>query len=193
MKKKKRRYKQKRIFSPTKRKVLSLLWTGLALGLTPSPQNHFYIFKELAKEWEAIERDYLYRIMREFYHERLVDWREQRDGSIRVVLSEKGKKRALEYNFEKMKIKIPDKWDGKWRIVFFDIPEKFRAARNALRDKLKELGFREVQKSVFAFPYSCRDEIDFVVEFFNVRAFVRYAEMIHPTNEAELKLKFGLR
>jgi DNA-binding transcriptional regulator PaaX len=92
-----------------------------------------------------------------------------------------------------MKIKEQGQWDGRWRIVFFDIPEKRRKARDALRDKLRDLGFYELQKSVFVHPFPCRDEIDFVVEFLKIRPFVRYAEMIEPTNEAELKIYFDLK
>lgn len=189
----KRKRKSKKIYSPTKRKVLILLQAGLALGLTPSPKAHFYIFKELSKEWRDIDRQYLYRLVREFRYERLVDWKENADGSIKIVLSEAGKKKILEFNMEELQVKRPASWDGKWRAVLFDIPEKKRKARDSLRCKLRHLGFCEMQKSVFIFPYECRDEIDFIVEFFNIRPFVRYAELIKPTNEAELKLKFGLR
>ncbi|MFC1757127.1 CRISPR-associated endonuclease Cas2, partial [Patescibacteria group bacterium] len=162
---KKKKNKIKKIVSPTKRKVILLLQAGFALGLTPSPMMHFYIFKELSKEWKDIDRQYLYRIIREFYRDRLVEWKEKADGSIQVVLSEEGKKRAFEFKIDEMEIKKPNIWDGKWRLVLFDVPEKRRNARDALRNKLQELGFRELQKSVFVFPYPCRDEIDFVVEF----------------------------
>jgi hypothetical protein len=185
--------KNKIIKSPTKRKVLLLLQAGLALGLSPSPKAHIYIFKQLAKEWKEIDRRYLYRIVREFYNERLVEWQEKEDGTIKLVLTEAGKKKALEFNIDEIKIKIPLQWDGKWRVVFFDIPEKRRRARDALRSKLKELGFYEMQKSVFIFPFECRDEIDFIVEFFEIRPFVCYAEMINPTNEARLKIHFDLK
>lgn len=185
--------KKKIIRSPTKRKVLLLLQAGLALGLSPSPRTHMYVFKQLVKEWKEIDRQYLYRIVREFYNERLVDWQEKEDGSIKIVLTEFGKNKALEYNIDDIKIKIPSQWDKKWRVVLFDIPEKQRGARDALRTKLKELGFYEMQKSVFVFPFECRNEIDFVIEFFDIRPFVRYAEMINPTNEAQLKIQFDLR
>lgn len=45
------------------------------------------------------------------------------------------------------------KWDRKWRLVIFDIPEKERKARDALREKLKELGFGRWQKSVYISPH----------------------------------------
>lgn len=41
-------------------------------------------------------------------------------------------------------------WDGKWRIIIFDIPEKQRKIRRILRGKLKEWRFVAWQKSVWA-------------------------------------------
>lgn len=40
-------------------------------------------------------------------------------------------------------------WDGKWRIVVFDIPEKHKKLRHALRWKLREWEFTFWQKSVW--------------------------------------------
>lgn len=182
----------KRIFSPNKRKVLILLQAGFALALTPSPKRQMWTLRRLAKEWRDIDRQYLYRIIREFKYEKLIDWKEMTDGSVSIILTKNGKKWALRFDMDKMKIKKPLKWDGKWRIVFFDIPEKTRNARDAFRSKLRELGFYELQKSVFVFPFPCKNEIDFVVEFFEVRNCVRYAEVINFTNEEELKIHFGL-
>jgi phenylacetic acid degradation operon negative regulatory protein len=51
------------------------------------------------------------------------------------------------------------KWDGKWRIVIFDIPQELHKNRNYFRNKLRALGFYMVQKSVFVFPYPCGDEL----------------------------------
>lgn len=45
------------------------------------------------------------------------------------------------------------KWDGKWRLVIFDIGEEIRILRDSLRDKLKELGFGMLQKSIYISPY----------------------------------------
>lgn len=41
-------------------------------------------------------------------------------------------------------------WDGKWRIVVFDIPEKQRLVRDILRSRLKLWGFKPWQQSVWA-------------------------------------------
>ena len=74
----------------------------------------------------------------------------------------------------------------------FDIPEKFKKAREALRLKLKELGFKELQKSVLVFPYECEDEINFIMEIFLIRPFVRFIRAKSFTNEEQLKIKFVL-
>lgn len=43
----------------------------------------------------------------------------------------------------------PKIWDGKWRIVIFDIPEEKRIIRNLFRRNLKKWGFKHLQKSVW--------------------------------------------
>ena len=43
-------------------------------------------------------------------------------------------------------------WDGKWRVVVFDIPESDKATREFLRRKLVSLGFGKLQKSVYISP-----------------------------------------
>lgn len=47
----------------------------------------------------------------------------------------------------------PQKWDGKWRIVLFDVPENKRPVRDYLRNVLKRHGFREFQRSMWVWPY----------------------------------------
>ena len=78
---------------------------------------------------------------------KLIIIKENYDGSMRVELSKNGKKKILEYDLEKLKIKPMKKWDDKWRFVMFDIPNKFKSRANSLREKLKELGLYQFQKS----------------------------------------------
>ena len=56
-------------------------------------------------------------------------------------------------------IKRP-KWDGKWRIVCFDVGEGQRAKRDIFRDELKSLGFIQMQRSVWVSPYPCEKYIE---------------------------------
>ena len=85
-----------------------------------------------------------------------------------------------------------DQCDQKWRVLIFDIPEKLRRGRDTLRDKLKELGFYELQKSVFVFPHDCQNEIEFIIEFFNLRKYVRLGVLETIDNELHLQRIFKL-
>ena len=165
----------------------------MALGLAAhSPRRRRRGFKNIPLEFNKIDRRVLQRIIREFHRDRLVDFKEDGDNGVRIILTEQGVKKALRYNIDAIFIEEPKKWDGKWRIVVFDIPEKMKKAREALRDKLRKLGFYQLQKSVFVFPFACHDEINFIVEFFELRSNVRIMTVLDITNEAELKLHFGL-
>jgi len=198
MKLKKKKIKRKhplriKRFGVLKKKVLLLLLAGISLGLTKRPDYQWKIIKKTSKEWEKINQERLKEIIKEFYQEKLVEYKEKPDGSIEIVLTEKGKLKALEGKIDELEIEIPRNWDKLWRIVIFDIPEKKKRARDALRRKLKELGFLELQKSVFIFPYECKDEIEFIVEVFEIRRYVRYLVVKEITNEEELLLKFKLK
>ena len=179
-------------YSTTKQKVLLLLVAGLALGLSRSPRHQWRILTGLPKALKDTDRAVLNRILHEFHRERLVDFRIEKDGITQLVLTELGRKRALRYKIDEITISIPLRWDGKWRIVLFDIPERQKKAREALRSKLRELGFVQFQKSAWVLPYPCKNEIDFIVEVFEIRPHVQYLEVARMTNDAKLKLHFNL-
>ncbi|MDO8594813.1 MAG: hypothetical protein Q7R93_04885 [bacterium] len=191
MQKRERKRKTKRIYSPAKMKILLLLQAGVALSFAGTLGKQFRILEELAGEWKEVDRRYLYRIIREFHLDRLVSVTDNGDGTTTAVLTEKGKRRAITFNFSKMKIKAPEVWDGLWHIVIFDIPEKYKTARLSLRDKLLDLVFFQCQKSVYIHPFACEDEIEFIAQFFEVGRYVRYGILRHITNEAELLLHFN--
>lgn len=74
------------------------------------------------------------------------------DGSYLVTLTEKGRRRAQKAYFDALT--IPDEaWDGKWRIFMFDIPEKYKPLRDFISFHVKRIGFVQLQRSVFVFPY----------------------------------------
>lgn len=52
------------------------------------------------------------------------------------------------------------RWDGIWRLVVFDIPEKRKTSRDVLRMKLKSLGFGMWQKSVYVTPHDVMREMN---------------------------------
>ncbi len=173
-------------------KVLLLLSGGFALGLSGSPRKYFRILRMIGKEWENINRATLWRAIRSLYQSKLVAVEKQKDGSLQLVLSEKGKRRSIIFDMDRMRIKVPPRWDGKWRIVSFDIPEDHKKLRDTLRQKLRQLGFLEFQKSIFIHPYPCDDEIDFLIEYYDARQYVRKIVAETIDNALHIKQRFGL-
>ena len=89
-----------------------------------------------------------------------------------VELTAKGKKRANELLIEDLEINRPPKWDKKWRVVIFDIPEDKRHNRDIFRERIINLGFIQIQKSVYVYPFECAQEIAFVSNYLSVQKFV---------------------
>lgn len=52
-----------------------------------------------------------------------------------------------------------ENWDGKWRVVFFDVPEAKRRVRDDLRFELKKLGFGLWQRSAWVTPFDIAEEL----------------------------------
>ena len=124
---------------------------------------------------------------------RLIILRELENDRLVVELTEKGKRLVREIKVDELSIEKPGTWDKKWRVVIFDIPDETkRRARDALRDKLKNLGFYQLQKSVWAFPYPCEKEVQFLCELFEITPFVNLivAESIY--NDVWLRKHFQL-
>lgn len=175
------------------RKILLLLLGGVALGLSGSPRRYFKVLNEINKEWKAIDRQKLKRSIRLLYESRLVKEIRNKDGTTTLVLSEKGKQYALTCNVDRMKIKTPSTWDGKWRIVIFDIPEKIRKSREIIRFHLKKLNFYELQESVFVHPFDCKIEVEYLTEIFQLRKHIRFMVADFIDNELHLKKLFNIK
>jgi len=50
-------------------------------------------------------------------------------------------------------------WDGLWRMVVFDIQETNKSKRDLFRRKLLELGFGQLQQSVYISPYDVAEDL----------------------------------
>ena len=92
----------------------------------------------------------------------------KKNNQIFISLTEKGRKKAGWTQMDDLKIKKPKKWDGKWRILLFDIAELKRLYREALRGKLISMGFAMFQKSVWIIPYECKKEVELLKSFFGL-------------------------
>ena len=175
----------------TKEKILLLLLGGLAFGCSYTFNKQRMVLRTVSREWKKLNPKELREGISYLYRLEFINKKEIENGLITLLLTEKGKLKALNYQLENIKNK-KEKWDGKWRLVAFDIPEKYKRGRDALRRKLKKIGFCELQKSVFVTPFNCREEMGLLVKFFNLEKYVRFGVLESVDNELYLKKNFKL-
>lgn len=98
----------------------------------------------------------------------------------KVGITAKGKKELERMEFENYTIPEQAFWDGKWRVLMFDVSERRRRTRNQLRRLLEGAGFVRLQDSVWVSPYPCDEFVALV------RAHLRsgVGEMRHFVAEA---------
>jgi len=88
--------------------------------------------------------------------------------------------------FFSLQIERPSKWDGLFRIVIFDIPEDHKSVRDGIRRKLDQIGFIQIQKSVFAYPFECKVEIDLLKDWFGTKGWLKYMIVNIIEGEADI-------
>ncbi|OGK19034.1 CRISPR-associated endonuclease Cas2 [Candidatus Roizmanbacteria bacterium RIFCSPHIGHO2_01_FULL_39_8] len=84
------------------------------------------------------------------------------------------------------------KWNGKWFMVMFDVPESQRNKRVYLRSFLKDIGFFQYQKSVYLFPYECEKEIALIKKIIESGKYMSYIIAEKIENEKKAKIYFHL-
>lgn len=105
------------------------------------------------------------------------------DNGFHYSLTPKGAYRLQQALIDGLSVKIPKKWDKKWRMVAFDIPVKFSRQRTAFVHKLQELGFMMVQKSMWVHPAPCFDQVEQLAGHYNV---LRYCTLFEVSKVDEL-------
>ena len=107
-----------------------------------------------------------------------------------VKLTEAGQLQAL---LMKAKMPIPKKWDGKWRMVIYDIPEDSKEYREMFRKLLKQNGFYKLQASVFVSPYPLNREALTYLKQTGLSKYIRMARIDELDDEKDLKKHFKLK
>ncbi|MBU2595847.1 hypothetical protein KJ713_03395 [Patescibacteria group bacterium] len=122
--------------------------------------------KRLLKYGGKFESERFFDYIRGLKRYNYIETKKQ-NNSLSVRLTDKGRIKLLENSRENKK-------DGKWRFLSFDIPEKLRKKRDGFRSAIKRIGFKQVQKSLWACPYIKADQIEKVINYYNLNKFVAY-------------------
>ncbi len=120
-----------------------------------------------------------------------------RDGLLKydgkfIRLTEKGQSTIESLELKDWKIDKPKKWDGKWRMLIFDIPERRKSLRDKIRSTLLYIGFLRIQDSVWIFPYDCEDFISLVKADLKVGKDLLYIIADSIENDKSYKKYFNL-
>lgn len=150
----------------------------------------------LALDWlDKLDRD-KHQTRRAYYNLKkrgMIKLQKQGD-RVRILLTGKGKNRLLSYQIQDLEIRRPPKWDGRWRLVMFDVPEAQRSSRDLIRAKLRRLGFLSVQKSVYIHPYACDELIEALRTHYRLRSGELYVfEARVLEGEEVLKKQFKIK
>lgn len=89
-------------------------------------------------------------------------------------------------------LKKPKHWDGKWRVLIFDIPEYRKGLRDRVRRTLAAIGFIRLQNSVWLYPYDCEDLIVLLKSEFKIGKDLLYLIVDSLEYDTPWKRHFGL-
>lgn len=117
-----------------------------------------------------LKKTYLAQALKRLRERGLIDF--VSDDQLEYRLTDPGREKAI-----LAKLKVADKkWDGKWRLVIFDIPEKRRSARDLLRSKLKQWDFIKFQQSVWVTKKTCTEELRNFIKSVGIEDWVMVVE-----------------
>ncbi len=141
------------------------------LGILPKPRQKEYVSSSASK---LVKRGLL----------------KFENGHYNLTIS--GEKLLRRWELEDYKINRPKKWDKKWRVIIFDIPEKKRKMRLQISYLFKQSGLYRLQDSVWVYPYDCEDIIGLLKTDFGVGKDVLYLIVDEIENDRHLKEEFHL-
>lgn len=176
-----------------KHALLSTLETGGALTMAVIAPNAAQLLQRLIKTPQQ-RKNCLYYIkstVRQMADNGLVNLKKNQAGQI-IGLTAKGRLELKRYARKDLKIVRPKQWDGKYRLIIFDIKEWKRKTRDDLRRWLEHLGFEHLQNSVWVFPYPCREIIVLLKSNFKIGKEVLYITADEIENDGWLRQKFNL-
>ncbi|QQG46256.1 MAG: hypothetical protein HYY55_00200 [Candidatus Niyogibacteria bacterium] len=170
--------------------ILGDITTGTAKAFWPHPYYHTFCEHGNIKAGKRSVYQGLYQLRKKGLVKHY-----KKDGEQNFILTREGKKKSKIFRtiLEFADFFIgPSKydWDGKWRIIIFDIPERLRKYRDFLRTELKTLNFYPIQKSVWIHPLPIPE--DFWKEIVDpaLLPFVRIGILENLDRENELKEYF---
>ncbi len=179
------------------KEVLSLIGKGAAIASVILAPGTAKAFASLLKqspdyeEWKHFNPSYLRRTLRQLHKQKHIELVYEKGEEV-IKLTQGGKRRILHYSIQTLAINKPNRWDGLWRMVMYDIPKEKHKTSDYFRLTLQNLGFYPIQKSVYLFPYPCFDEIEYLRQFYFLDITVQYLLVKSIENDGIYRTYFSL-
>lgn len=154
-----------------KEKAVNITWEIIAaIARTPEAVTNAFVNQKSLKEYIVGERqflsDQLINNLRSLQRRGYIEIKNV-DGSASIRLTTKGKIKNLENPKN-------DVVDGKLRLISYDIPERKNSQRRQLRQSLRRIGYKQLQKSLWVCKYAKADEIDLILSELKLEKYVAY-------------------
>jgi len=107
-------------------------------------------------------------------------------------LTDKGRELAKKFEYRNVHLEPKRRWDRRWRIVIFDVPERLRQKRDILRTALTRLGFICLQKSVWVYPHDCTELLVLIRKDLAIYRHVLFIVADSIERERDVAKHFGL-
>lgn len=177
--------------------VLKLVGAGAFLAASIAVPNLPRVLKPLLtnpdenESWKRFNIHYLKRTFARLEKQKLVEKGEE-DGREVVRITDHGRRRILKYALDELTIEKPKRWDGKWRLVSYDLPESLQRVRNIFRTYLSSWGFYPLHESVFLHAYPCLSEVEFLREYLGIGEYVRMFQVAAIERDEVFRDFFGV-
>lgn len=189
--------RNKKVLNPTVKSVLLIIGLGtfltasiLAPGLPLALKPFLKIKRENDyKKWKMFNQTRLKQVLKRLQKQKVVQIA-IKNGEPIVTLSEKGKKKVLKYNLENLQLE--NKWDGKWRLIIYDIPKEKKRQSDSFRLLLRTIKCLQLQKSVYLTPFNCDGEIEYIRSLYQIGDNVKILKVSSIENEKAYREYFGI-
>lgn len=186
---------------PNTRDILLLLGMGTIIAgsfITPGlpvaigavmKAKRKHDWQQNQKEWKKFNTKLLRRNLKRLQDQKIVEVKNEKGQEV-IKLTQKGHTKYLKFKLEEVSLKGKN-WDGKWRLVIYDVSKLKRQQQESFRRMLKQMNFYLLQKSVYLTPYKCGEAIEYLREYFNLGEEVLFLEVSKLENDVYYKQYFG--
>lgn len=185
--------KQKDRIGKTQKIILSTIATAGIISVAILAPNALQAFGMISR---TVERKRKYEIkssLSKLISRNLIEFKKNKNGHTVARLTARGEKILRLAEINNYQIKKPKKWDGRWRVITFDIKEERKSTRNKIRHTLKTIGFYLLHKSVWVYPNDCEDFITLLKADFRIGKDLLYMIVCKMEYEKPLLNYFKLK